>query len=161
MSRTNQMIEEMNYRNDPRVQALDHDDGLEFDEDTMKLTWATENDDGEEVVVRFDAVYEVCDLCHGKGTHVNPSIDAGGIGEDDEFWEDDQDWNDEDDDGQFVSRYARGDYDVPCNLCGGKRVVPVIAESEHGSPMYKLWCEERESDAEFRREQESERRHGA
>jgi hypothetical protein len=50
----------------------------------------------------------ICTLCHGDGKHVNPSIDAGGISAEDFA-----------DDPDFAESYMRGDYDVPCNRCGG------------------------------------------
>ena len=58
--------------------------------------------------------YEVCPVCEGKGKHVNPAIDAGGLSE--EMMEDEE----------FLDGYAGGVYDVPCNRCEGKRVVPVV-----------------------------------
>lgn len=64
--------------------------------------------------VEIPAQYEVCDLCQGKGKHVNPSIDSHGISPD-EFAEDPD----------FFEDYMRGAYDIPCNKCKGQRVVPV------------------------------------
>lgn len=127
-----QMIEDSNYRNDPRTQQYNVD--LEFDEASMTLTWEVEHDcddscpkEGdscpnwkmEEIV--FKASFGVCDLCDGKGSHVNPSIDCGGISDqDDDFWHDDYD----EESGE--SRYMRGDYDQTCNKCHGQRVAPHI-----------------------------------
>ena len=114
-------LEDHNYYNDPRVRALSRSDYLEHDEKTMTATWETEDDDtGEPVVITFKTRYEVCGICDGKGRHVNPSIDASGIGSDDEFWDDDEDRE------TGESRYQRGDYDVDCYNCNGKRVEPVI-----------------------------------
>lgn len=97
--------------------------------------------------------YEVCDLCNGRGSHVNPSIDAGGISSDDEFWEGDFD----DETGE--SRYWRGDYDVPCYACGGKRVVPVPADNT--DPTVIKAIDERARDAAaFAAERDAERRFG-
>lgn len=83
-------------------------------------------------IVDFPARYEVCDLCDGEGKHVDPSIDAGGISTDDDFWEDDYDPDYDEDEGGPVStsRYFRGDYDVTCSQCKGKRVVLVIDTEE-------------------------------
>lgn len=72
--------------------------------------------------ITVPAVFSVCPLCGGKGSHVNPSIDAGGITSDDEFWGDDEDPM------TGESCYMRGDYDVECYECHGKRVVPVPDE---------------------------------
>jgi hypothetical protein len=74
-----------------------------------------EDDEGffdEEVEIPFK--FEVCETCHGKGTHVNPSIDSHGITQDE--W---SEWDDEEREGYFS-----GMYDVECYECGGDRVVP-------------------------------------
>jgi hypothetical protein len=71
------------------------------------------------VPVRF----EVCETCDGKGTYVNPSVDSHGISA--------EEWNDWDDDEREM--YHRGDYDVVCATCGGKRVEPV-PDYDHMEP---------------------------
>jgi hypothetical protein len=58
--------------------------------------------------------WEVCDLCNGKGTHVNPSIDSGGLSA--EMLHDDPDFSD---------NYRDGMFDQQCNQCGGRTTVPV------------------------------------
>jgi len=77
--------------------------------------WVEDDDDGgsfeEEVEVQL--TWKVCGLCAGRGKHVNPSIDANGLTAED-F---------EDDPG-FRRSYFRGDYDVLCHRCGGRRVEP-------------------------------------
>lgn len=182
-----QWIEHINSVNDPRNNVLDT--GLEPDEDEMVVLWThdhyiedKERDipevqalgdvDSFEVTTKFPAKFEVCDLCNGKGSHVNPSIDAGGISEDDEFWEDDQDdeyeWDDEASDAynkKMSSRYARGDYDVPCNQCGGKRVVLGIdrdacTRSKELTAALAEYDEFLEDAEEFAAEQRAERRMG-
>lgn len=78
------------------------------------------------------ARFEVCPTCDGRGSHVNPSIDASGISSEDfrddpDFYDDYFGYNgDEDDDGEPI-RQARGMYDVDCYECEGRRVVPVPA----------------------------------
>lgn len=57
----------------------------------------------------------VCPVCDGEGKHVNPSIDAGGISAEDFYSDPD-----------FAESYMDGTYDVTCNRCEGKRVVPVV-----------------------------------
>lgn len=57
----------------------------------------------------------VCPQCDGKGTMVNPSVDAGGISEF-EFAQDPE----------FRRAYFSGVYDVTCSQCKGKRIVSVI-----------------------------------
>jgi RecJ-like exonuclease len=78
-------------------------------------------DDGEgcETEVEIPIEFDVCDTCEGKGTHVNPSIDAHGITEDE--------WGQWDSDEQEF--YMSGGYDVECHECAGKRVIPVPAET--------------------------------
>lgn len=105
-------------------------------------------------VIVLRAVYEVCDTCNGKGTHVNPDIDAGGICGDDDFWHDDYD----DETGE--SRYMRGDYDVACYECHGKRVVPVAAEDNDADDL-KLWHKKQRDDYAYDAERAAERRVGA
>ena len=119
-TRQQQIIEEMNYQNDPRTQAGGRGDWYKsFDEANMTATVAFTcyDDDGEEVeeVVSFPVRLEACNLCNGKGSHVNPSIDCGGLTQDD-F----------DEDPDFEESYRSGHYDVTCNQCHGKRAVPVI-----------------------------------
>ena len=80
--------------------------------------------EGDEVAVRIK--YEVCTTCDGKGTHVNPSIDAHGISRE-EF----------DEDPDFEESYFAGRYDVPCNECGGNRVVPTIDETHNPPDLVK------------------------
>jgi hypothetical protein len=72
-------------------------------------------DDDEEVVEALPVKFEVCGLCDGTGSHVNPSIDSGGLSSDDFY-----------DDPDFADDYGSGRYDVTCYECGGKRVTPEI-----------------------------------
>ena len=69
----------------------------------------------EHIVVDARFQWEVCDTCRGKGTHVDPSIDAHGITRD-EF----------DRDPDFEEAYRGGNYDVPCYGCKGRTTVPVL-----------------------------------
>lgn len=70
---------------------------------------------GEDIDAEVPFKYEVCPTCNGKGSHVNPSIDAGGLSYDD--FENDPDLH---------SNYFGGVYDVSCYECKGQRVVPCI-----------------------------------
>ena len=58
--------------------------------------------------------WEVCDLCEGKGTVVNPNIDCCGITSE-QFAEDPD----------FAESYWAGDYDIQCPQCRGRTTVPV------------------------------------
>lgn len=55
----------------------------------------------------------VCPVCEGKGTHVNPDIDANGLTAED-F----------DEDPDFAEDYRSGVYDVTCYTCKGRTTVP-------------------------------------
>jgi hypothetical protein len=88
-----------------------------FDEQQMTLTFRYWDDEGDEQVITFPARFEVCELCDGRGSHVAPGVDAGGITAEDMY-----------DDPDFAEDYFGGAYDVPCYRCGGKRVEPVVVE---------------------------------
>ena len=68
----------------------------------------------EDEEIELPMKYEVCPVCEGEGKHVNPAIDAGGLSE--EMMEDEE----------FLDGYMGGVYDVSCNRCKGKRVVPAV-----------------------------------
>lgn len=103
---------------DPRNQARDFNDPRAFDQAKMTLTITIEDEEGDELEVEFPAKYEVCGVCRGKATHVNPAIDDNGItGAEMAEWHDDE-----------REAYFSGAYDVPCYGCRGKRVVPTLDE---------------------------------
>jgi hypothetical protein len=99
-------MEEVNYFNDRRVRNAERYGNRDADEQKMVIRWETENDEGEPVTHEFPARFEVCPTCEGRGTHVNPSIDASGY------------YPDEDDD-DIGYDYASS----ACGTCHGKRVV--------------------------------------
>ena len=142
--------EDQSYYGDTRVTSPGSGVG-EFDEKTMTIT-IEDDEDGE---IELPAKFETCPVCYGKGTHVNPSIDAGGISEGDEFWDEDQDEQ------TGESRYARGDYDVTCYTCDGKRVTPVVDRARAKPEDLEKYDEQLEADADYRREVAAERRFGA
>jgi hypothetical protein len=109
-------------------------DWYKFDEKNMVLIF--EDDDENEV--HLPAVFEVCGLCGGKGSHVNPSIDSHGITSDE--WE--RDWDDED-----RESYRNGAYDVSCHRCGGARVEPIPSPNAHPD-LLKVWNDRAESEYE-------------
>ena len=93
-------LEDYNIANDPRsgpaaeAPALYLDNGEEL---SLPMTW------------------EVCGVCNGKGKHVNPAIDAGGLTHDDMH-----------DDPDFADAYMAGVFDQTCNRCKGRTTVPVV-----------------------------------
>ena len=70
---------------------------------------------GELEIITLPAKFEVCHKCNGKGTHVNPAVDGHGISRE-EF----------DEDPDFRENYFSGLYDITCQKCDGKRVIPII-----------------------------------
>lgn len=136
----NRYIEEANYRCDHRVRAAER---WYTSLDNQRMRATVQLDGGErEVAVRF----EVCGTCRGKGTHVNPSIDAGGLTA--------QDFHSQP--GLF-EEYMQGAFDVPCCGCDGRRVVPVCCDEEVNA----LLDAQAEEDAELEAMYEAERRMGA
>ena len=121
------------------------------------MSWnieVTDEETDEKELISLPAKYDVCGTCNGKGSHVNPSIDAHGISPE-EF----------DEDPDFREEYLSGMYDVDCYECHGKRVVPVIDERACCTPKqkYALRCFQRRAldDAEDARVSYYERMSGA
>lgn len=109
---------------------------------------------GNDRAVEFPARFEVCERCHGTGSHVNPAIDGNGLSA--------EDFEREGDD--FREDYFAGVYDVACYSCGGLRVVPRVDESrltKYQRAKLALFDRQQESVRESYREQEAERRMGA
>lgn len=95
----------------------------------------------------------VCPTCNGKGTHVNPSIDAHGLSRED-F----------DEDPDFARDYMSGVYDVSCYECRGNNVVDALDEGalKRSNPeLLKEWREWLDSAYETEAVYASERRMGA
>ena len=129
-----------NYYTDSRVIAGESADWyLKIDEKRMKAL-ICDPETEEDVWVSY--AYEVCPLCEGKGSHVNPAIDCNGLTAED-FAEDPD----------FLGDYMSGLYDQPCNQCGGCRVVPVSTDSRVIRIM--------ENEAAYQAERAAERRMGA
>jgi hypothetical protein len=150
-------IEEENYRSDRRVVNASVMAAFREGCDMRSMTFSFEVDgeEGDEPrIFSLPLRREVCPTCDGAGTHANPSIDAGGISDDDDFWYDDRD-----DDGE--SRYHSGAYDVTCQTCCGQNVVPVIARERADPETLTLWDEMEEGRAALEREYAAERRMGA
>jgi len=113
-------MEDYNYYNDSRVIAGERGSWYKsFDERRMCATVEVYDEEGDSREVEVPATYCVCETCNGCGTHVNPSVDAGGISG--EEW---GEWDEED-----REAYMDGRYDVQCYECKGKRVVPTLDEA--------------------------------
>ncbi len=120
-----------------------------FDESKMLLTMEFEGEGGD-VKYEFPCDFQVCGTCDGKGKHVNPSIDAHGITQD-EFYEDPG----------FEEAYMEGQYDVSCYECNGKRVMPHIRREHIDDKILQFIDEWIQDEISFRAECEFERRMGA
>ncbi len=91
-----------------------------------------------------------CDVCRGKGHHVNVAIDAGGLSE--EMMQDEE----------FLDGYQSGVYDVPCNYCGGKGEVREVDFGAALSPEHRdLYKKQLRDDADWEAERLAEIRMGA
>ena len=155
--RQQQIIDDMNYYNDPRTRAAAKGNWYDsFDEASMTATKEiTHYDDEDEEITEtftFNVRFEVCDLCNGKGTMVNPSIDSGGLGYDDFH-----------DDPDFEEDYHNGCFDIACSQCSGKRVVPTICDyslTDEQSRALKIMRDQEEEEAYYHAERMAEMRMG-
>ena len=87
-----------------------------FDKDRMTFTVIKYDDEDEsEEEIELPAMWELCGLCQGRGTHVDPSIDSCGISNED-FAEDPG----------FRESYFSGAYDVSCYRCNGRTTEPTV-----------------------------------
>lgn len=123
-----------------------YDDGVDEDEDEAEAEEKQET--AKEV--EFPVVFEVCGTCDGRGKHVNPSIDSHGLTA-----------LDFDEDPDFRENYLSGMYDVSCNECGGRRVVPVLDEIRATPEQIKYVADHIESRYRDELEHDAERRMGA
>lgn len=141
-----------NYYDDYRVRAGEEGKWYDSLDEAKKLAVVTvydpETDEEREESVPFK--YEVCSICDGSGSHVNPSIDCNGLTAED-FYEDPD----------FAESYMDGCYDVPCYGCGGNRVEPVIDEDRADPEVLKLLHDKAEADREYYATVRAERRMGA
>jgi RecJ-like exonuclease len=146
------MYNDRNYLSDSRVIAGERGTWyLTFDEANMVAVVCIYEDNGDETQVEVPVKYEVCPTCDGKGTHVNPAIDAGGITSSE--WEE---WDDED-----RESYMSGAYDVRCYECQGKRVVPVLDRDRTDPKVVEAIDTQERALAECERESRAERMMGA
>lgn len=120
---------------------------LELVQDEDEDEQDEERAEQEEII---PARWELCSTCEGRGTHVNPGIDAHGITQE----ERDNDWDDEDWQG-----YLDGRYDVTCYECGGLRVAPVLDEARATPAQVARWAELCQAHGEDVREREHQARY--
>ena len=70
------------------------------------------------VPLPMPCVNALCTMCDGDGHVVNPSIDAGGLSDDDFYA-----------DPEFYDDYMGGRYDVTCPECNGQRVIGALDDN--------------------------------
>lgn len=127
-------IDDLNYANDPRncagaeAPVLYLEDGTELQ---LPVKWV------------------VCTVCDGKGSHVNPAIDAGGISA--EQFHDDPD---------FADEYRRGTYDQTCNRCRGRTTVPGVDWTQLTAEQRTAYEAQLDDDAAYEAERLAEIRAG-
>ncbi len=122
----------------------------------MKITIKFYYND-EEVIHDFPSKKEVCWDCEGHGTHLAPGIREHAYSAE-EFYE--AFHNEEDREEYFAHG---GKYDVICHTCKGLRVIDVLdntALRPEDKEAFEQYLVYQKQEAEFRREQEFERRMG-
>lgn len=125
----------------------------------MTIKFTTENDDGEEIEHTLPSVMEVCSECNGHGTHLIAGM-KGHAYTSEEF----EDSFDEEERHEYFTPGGR--YDVTCEECGGKNVVPVVDEKvcENNPELLatlELYYAKAADDAAYERECAAEKRMGA
>ena len=124
----------------------------------MKITITYTNDEDEEVSVELPAKMEVCWDCDGEGYVLTPGM-RGHAYSTEEFEESFPEYEDKQD-------YFRrgGIYDVACETCKGKNVIPEVDDShltKEQKKHYGLYLEEKEIEAYWDKVHEEERKMGA
>lgn len=145
------MTNDRNYYSDFRVRSRERANSspIRGIDGRRMMARVVFNRDGEEEEYELPCVYEVCPTCEGRGTHVNPSVDAGGLTTED-FAEDPD----------FAEAYWAGRYDVRCYQCRGERVVATI-DRERADPLILKRLDNYEMGIrQYQQEVEAERRFG-
>lgn len=116
---------------------------------TVEVYGEDENGDYSEEIT-LPATLEVCDGCHGTGTHVHRAIDGNGItGAEWEEW----DYEDRED-------YMGGRFDVTCEDCHGRNVMPVVDWDSVPDKVAERVQEQLDREAEYEAERAHELRMG-
>ena len=143
------ILEDRNYMMDRRTNAENAFEGYDPRSRTITINFTRYTDDDDEVeeTLTLPARMEVCDLCDGTGKVVNPSIDAGGLTQDD-F----------DRDPDFAEEYFSGAYDIGCGQCNGSNVIPVVNEAALDDEQKKKYYQFLEQESFEAAEREADRR---
>ncbi len=141
-------IENMNYWNDSRVQAaMKRSEDYEEVDGVVYRVLGCEEDNNR---LLLPCKVKDCYTCSGKGTHVNPSIDAGGLGRED-F----------DEDPGFEEDYFSGVHDVTCYECRGVKKVLTVDYAKLNDAAKKRWNQHCKDEAYDRAVEAGERAMGA
>jgi len=73
---------------------------------------------------------EVCGRCDGEGTHLRPGMEGRAYS-----------WEEFQDDPEFEEGYFGGRYDVVCDDCHGRNVMPVVDEEALTHSQARFWSQ--------------------
>ena len=105
--------------------AIDEEDDAHRNEWTSVIPWDGHSARLDADRVAIPARFEVCHVCEGSGSHVNPNIDRHGL-----------DPSDPELDPEFWESYHSGTFDVTCHGCEGRRVV--LVPDDGPGPLHEL-----------------------
>jgi hypothetical protein len=115
------------------------------------IHFTVENDEGEEITYELPSVMMVCDRCEGHGMHLNPSIGEHAYTP--------EEFHESFDDEEAQEYFTRGGmYDVTCEECGGRNVVPVVDRDRADKKILAIYDRKMEADAEYEAMARSEER---
>lgn len=137
---SNPYIDRLNYYSDPRVTTREPSLVVEIEDPET----------GEHVEHTLPTRWVICSVCDGNGTHVNPSIDAGGLSSD-AFLEDPD----------FADDYFSGVHDVPCYCCKGTGKIREPDYDRMTPEQIEAYEEDQRSEAEYEAMCRAERIMGA
>ena len=113
-------------------------------------TWVSQYLYLEDIEHKVALKWITCPTCNGEGEHINPSIDAHGITQD-EFEEDPY----------FEHEYHSGVYVVTCYECDGHKKVVDVDREKTSKEALRFVDDYRRNESYYRSERMAERRMGA
>lgn len=151
----NAMLEHRNIELDHRSWCVNYSPLNNFDRETFTIRFRVyanddelesgNHNDDEMVTLVLPAIIVKCEECDGKGSYVNPAIDAGGLTSEDFH-----------DDPFFTEDYFSGKHDVTCAHCNGTGMVPDVDTrnmSKEAEANYKRYLEHCRNEYEVAREE--------